>query len=366
MNFFSEHLEQINEISKKARYPNKDVLEKFLMSLSLAKELQEIDKRMVLHGGTATQLYLGKFQRASEDADILTSLSLSEVEDVIDGLREDSDFEIGKGHPNPRISFVRYLPRHPSTVHPGTNTTILLDITHSIKGEFKTENIGSREVLSCEIDEITTVHHVGLLPRKLFTLNFDYCGLPEKNMANVAKHTYDAYCLINTYTEKELIDSFKQFEPQCDVEYGFHTECCIKNPRTCLESIVKEVHNLTKIDYPVKESDIKEIIRDSYGDFNTILQQDNHKDWKNWAEILCEIEFLGLSFLKAVKDGDTKPISEFSEIKKEASKIIAKPGMLDAVKENIRSAGYPDLVFEREQKSILFLSKSIEIRGELF
>jgi len=187
MKYLGDGLYDIDELTKKLGYANKQTFEQCLMSVGLVREIQDIAPKFVFHGGTATQFYLGEFQRASQDADIITTLKPHEIRKIIEEVEKDSDFKFSEKKIVAPVPLLAYNVSHESYASPGNFATVRLEITHSMEQDLYPYKLENATIFGQKVDDLITLNPGLLLPRKLLTFNFNNCGLAGKKLKNIGK-----------------------------------------------------------------------------------------------------------------------------------------------------------------------------------
>lgn len=362
MKYFEEELSHVKDIAKKNNYPVAKTFEQCITAIALAKEIQDLNKNFIFHGGTATQFYLGNFQRLSQDADMITNESAEKVKTLISLLEGKSGFNF-KELPNGGFPVLRYEATHTSFEDPLEKIKVKVEITHTVESELPVNEIKEAEVFSCKVNNLITLEPTLLLPRKLLTFNIKNCGLREQKIGNIAKHTYDASSLIESFSKSDLIKSSKQFDLACKIETSFHPDCQDMNSLCCLENITNTIFALSNSDFPPTQYKLPpEIIR-AYDGTANFLKATNRKNRAEWVTTLVELGIYTVILLEAKKNNDFNYINNFFSIREQSLKLDLNK--MKTIDQELKDLAAPKIVRKREPRTRFLTAQFLRLRQEL-
>lgn len=363
MKYFENELSNISEIARQNDYPAIKILEQCITAIALAKEIQEIDKEIIFHGGTATQFYLGKFQRLSQDADLITKKGPNEIKEIVKKLEQSGftfiELENG-GYP-----ILRYLATHKSLENPADQIKVKLEITHSVKCEIPINVIEKINIFNCNVENLITLPPSVLLPRKLLTFNLKNCGLRQKNIGNIAKHTYDSYSLINIFKENELTNSIVQFDLACAIETSFHAECNHKDTNFCLENISNNLFSISNLDFAPNQYKMPSEIINAFDATPNFLKTKNRRNRFEWVSNLLELNLFTTLLLKSKKDTSINFSKEFFILHDQIKSIVDNNNELLIIDKYLQELNVPKVVRKRDPRTRILTYKLLELRKEI-
>lgn len=290
--FFQKH--EILRRAEEYEFPNPIAIEYFAWDCELTAQLQSVCDNLILKGGAATQLHLPlQKQRGSKDVDIVTSLELKDIQDIIDKTSKfdnDVKFVLHKPkHPTPNMPLQTYFAHVPSQID--TNRKEL-----EVKIDFlckcpvlNSETLNKIQTFAIETQAIKCSTAGTLTGDKLLSLAKGSIGLDIEE--NYPKQVYDLNALIQTCDISEhFIDDFVKAIDCLVVTEASYRQIDVK-PRKVLKDIISTMQNYSLVDMPKGDSQLKKDI-DSFQQFYVNGSQRKSKD--EWSTKALRIKFFAL------------------------------------------------------------------------
>lgn len=253
---------ELKKNAEKNQFTDLRPVEKFLWDCEIASLLQRKNEKIILKGGVAVQLYLPlELQRASIDIDLVSPLSETDFEHILDEVAKQGGYAYSvytPKNPEENIPLKTYIFEIPNLLEDeGTPTSIKIDVLYDYD-ELPLETVRNVETFALEIDELTIYKKTTLIGDKILTLAENTVGV--KDLSSYPKQIYDVYqLLINTaITEEslnEIIHSFILLSKKEKKYRKYDGE--IKN---ILEDIINSLSTHSSMDTSKYDGDMKKHI----------------------------------------------------------------------------------------------------------
>jgi len=261
---FSEEL-----LTRKAQefgYAQANTLEALIWDYELYAQLQQrAPEHCRLMGGAAVQLYVpGDRQRASVDIDILTSLSRSEMRQMLEDISNDYSAE------NPYLRFASYIPDEPAAIEGLASYTTLALSSLGQKWRLEDGTLVEARMIKVDIHETPSlppgesregvvigiplgyqplcVSRGYLIAEKLLTQARGTVGVPDGRYQDLPKHLYDLDSLMLSAEVVEALEDASNWVPMLIREQGMQWQGDDAIERV-LDDLETSLLNLAVIDY---------------------------------------------------------------------------------------------------------------------
>lgn len=287
--------EEIQRRAKEYEYPVPIAVEYFLWDCELTAQLQSICPNLTLKGGAAAQLHLPlERQRGSKDVDLVTTLDLNDIPEIIAEATEAFSgcvrYELHQPKkPTPNLPLQTYFAHVPSKIDPGrTELEVKIDFLCKCP-ELSSEVVNSIQTYALETKSIKCSTAGTLIGDKLLSLAEGSIGLDIEE--NYPKQIYDVDALMESCDiSKDFVEDFRKA-----VDCLTITEASYRNIVTTtddvLENVMSAMHKYSLVDMPGCDAEIKQQI-DSFQQFYVSRNQRRRKD--EWSTKALRIRFLAL------------------------------------------------------------------------
>jgi len=323
-------------------------LEVLIWNYELYGHLQQLaNKKLILKGGAAAQLYLPKDkQRASVDLDIVSFMSIDGIEQILKRISTKLNNQENY------FVFRRYEPREPEAKLPMRTYYVtipsMIGQTH-LKNK---ERFPGREVKMDFFLESGEIHSVALKNPKTLVLDLEYSpivsargsliadkllvlatksvGIPPKRRADIPKHVYDIDCLVQQGLDEDTIREIVSV-----MNSLIKTECSYRGISYSVEEvithIIEELESLSYIGFSEK---LKEIVRYIENFQSQYLRRPSFQKSHGWGARFLRLRFLVKSILQLIqkKISEEEIVNLFSM----ACQIEVRLGKLEEKRANLR------------------------------
>lgn len=309
--------------------------EVLIWNYELYGHLQQLaNKKLILKGGTAAQLYLSKDkQRASVDLDIVSLVGVGGIEQILKRI------STKLGNQENYFTFRRYEPPEPEVKLPMRTYYVavpsMIGQTHlknkkrfpgrEIKIDFFLEGRGTHSiilsnpktlVLDLAYSPIVSTKE-SLIADKLLILATKSVGIPFKRRADIPKHVYDIDCLVQQGLDEDSIREIISI-----MNSLIEAECSYRgmsySVQEVITHIVEELENLSYIGF---SEELKETARYIENFQSQYLQHPNFQKSHGWGVRFLRLRFLVKSILQLIQ----KEINE-----KEIASLFTMACQIDA------------------------------------
>jgi len=309
--------------------------EVLIWNYELYGHLQQLaNKKLILKGGAAAQLYLSKDkQRASVDLDIVSSVGVGGIEQILKRISTEL------GNQENYFTFRRYKPLEPEVKLPMRTYYVaipsMIGQTHlknrkrfpgrEIKIDFFLEDSGINSVtlrnpktlvLNLAYSPIVSTKE-SLIADKLLILATKSVGIPFKRRADIPKHVYDIDCLVQQGLDENSIREIISI-----MNSLIEAECSYRrisySVREVITHIIEELENLSYIGFSEELKNIARYIENFQSQY---LQRSNFQKSHGWGIRFLRLRFLVKSILQLIQ----KEINE-----KEIASLFTMACQIDA------------------------------------
>jgi hypothetical protein len=295
--------ESILEKSNEHGFSNPPAVEMFLWDIELSAQLQNADRRLILKGGAAAQLYLPvDKQRGSTDIDMKAVPSITEpeierivgqVEKVLPTVKFTS---YAPAAPNPNLPLVTY------SVDIGSALALMGKKSLSIKADILLEDPGlpttlvkSRPTFALNVFQMKIPRLGTCIGDKLLTLAKGSVGMTKEE--DYPKQMYDIDLLSEAPSQEvmvDIVDAVRKLTPVEASYRGLKTEAIEAIRDTC-----RLTTTFAQVDTPDANSEHKRHIQ-SFQSF--LVSQKQALPLFRWASRALRIRFLATLVGMAVSD----------------------------------------------------------------
>lgn len=309
--------------------------EVLIWNYELYGHLQQLaNKKLILKGGAAAQLYLSKDkQRASVDLDIVSLVGVGGIEQILKRI------STKLGNQENYFTFRRYKPLEPEVKLPMRTYYVaipsMIGQTHlknrkrfpgrEIKIDFFLEDSGINSVtlrnpktlvLNLAYSPIVSTKE-SLIADKLLILATKSVGIPFKRRADIPKHVYDIDCLVQQGLDEDSIREIISI-----MNSLIEAECSYRrisySVREVITHIIEELENLSYIGFSEELKNIARYIENFQSQY---LQRSNFQKSHGWGIRFLRLRFLVKSILQLIQ----KEINE-----KEIASLFTMACQIDA------------------------------------
>lgn len=314
--YYSELLtrERIVEIADKYRFPDDQLVEKFIMCFEIHKHItQEI--RGTTRGGMCMPFHQPSFEvrRTSKDIDIFSSHSVDEFEHVmnstdssIDGLR---CTKISPRDPLPIENFVSYWIMYNSCF--GGQRRVKVDAFCNVDLDLDTQRIpsGSQILDFGMLQEMTILSKGTLMADKITSLAIGTVGVKAKSRTEIVKQIYDIATLLRQASVKDLMIAYDSYQKLTEFKVGRFK----RNPPYMVSDVSSSIVKSLNSFLPFDTNALTELeLRNRYSSFRDSYLTTQHAYKKSDFTTDVMLVFLFAMSLKRHLAGDS-PLSGTNE-----------------------------------------------------
>ncbi len=322
--------------------------EVLIWNYELYGHLQQLaNKKLILKGGAAAQLYLSKDkQRASVDLDIVSLVGVGGIEQILKRI------STKLGNQENYFTFRRYKPLEPEVKLPMRTYYVaipsMIGQTHlknrkrfpgrEIKIDFFLEDSGINSVtlrnpktlvLNLAYSPIVSTKE-SLIADKLLILATKSVGVPFKRRADIPKHVYDMDCLIQQGLDEDTIREIISI-----MNSLIEAECSYRGMSYSVEEvithIVEELESLSYIGFSKESKETAQYIENFQSQY---LRRPNFQKSHGWGVRFLRLRFLVKSILQLIqKEINEKEIASLFGV---AHQIEAQLGKLGEKRGDLR------------------------------
>lgn len=248
-----DRIESINKIERTAKKFNvdKQLLERHVRALELAREIQKFKNDFVLFGGTAVQFYLlTKLQRTSVDVDLITNHSPDETTKIMKEFCEQSPSYKGVKSTNMKQTYgQRYL--FPVNLKYGGNVPdyVKVEIVSRVNDDLKHQKKENCKIYDLGFGNFEILIMEDLFAKKIATLDIGNVGMVrdrEDLGKQMGKQIYDLKRLYDLLREKEFSNIGGYVYEHFKNEIRYKRKKC--SPDDCIHNVCRFMSFLGIVD----------------------------------------------------------------------------------------------------------------------
>ena len=289
--------------------------EVLIWNYELYGHLQQLaNKKLILKGGAATQLYLSKDkQRASVDLDIVSFVSMDGIEQILKRistkLSNQENYFTFRRHeppePEVKLPMLTYYVTIPSMIGQTHLKNKERFPGREIKIDFFLEGRGINSVtlrnpktLVLDLAYSPVVSTKGsLIADKLLILATKSVGIPFKRRADIPKHVYDIDCLVRQGLDEDAIREIISI-----MNSLIEAECSYRRISYSVQEVIthiaEELENLSYIGF---SEELKETARYIENFQSQYLRRSNFQKSHGWGVRFLRLRFLVKSILQLIQ-----------------------------------------------------------------